>query len=79
LKALHAGTKHVAGSVTRGDETRKRMIAETGFKLIPRGLEGFAPLAAQAGFNIAKVENAMLSDQVLLSPVAVSPAPFLPS
>ncbi|HEX3486108.1 MAG TPA: hypothetical protein VHT51_13685 [Micropepsaceae bacterium] len=82
LKALHAdggGAKQVAGSVTRGDETRKRMIAETGFTLIPRGLEGFAPLAAQAGFSIAKVENAMLSDQVLLSAVAVSPAPFLPS
>ncbi|HXJ00089.1 MAG TPA: hypothetical protein VNH44_02625 [Micropepsaceae bacterium] len=67
LRADGAGAKYVAGSVTRGDETRKRLIAETGFKLFPRGVEGFAPLAAKAGFTIAKVETAMLSDQVLLS------------
>jgi len=69
LKALAAGgagAKLVAGSVTRADEMRRRMIAATPLKLYPRGLEGFAPLASQAGFAIAKVEPSLLSDQVLL-------------
>ncbi len=42
------------------------MIAQSKFKLIPRGIEGFAPLAARAGFEIAQIEEAGLSDQVLL-------------
>lgn len=69
LKALHAngaGVHLVAGSVTCADETRRRMIAETRFKLIPRGIAGFAPLAAEAGFGIAKAQSALLSEQVLL-------------
>ena len=68
LRADGAGARLVAGSVTRDDETRRRMIAETQFKLIPRGLTGFAPLATRAGFAIAKVEPAWLSDQVPLRP-----------
>jgi hypothetical protein len=68
LRADGAGAHLVAGSVTRDDETRRRMIAETRFKLVPRGLAGFAPLATRAGFAIAKVEPAWLSDQVLLRP-----------
>jgi hypothetical protein len=69
LRALHAhgtGVRLVAGSVTRADEARRRMIAQTRFKLIARGLAGFAPLVAQAGFRIAKSEPALLSDQVML-------------
>jgi hypothetical protein len=66
LRANGADVRLVAGSVTRADETRRRMIAETRFKLVPRGLAGFAPLVAQAGFRIAKAESALLSDQVLL-------------
>ena len=66
LKAGGAGAIVVAGSVTRADEMRRRLIANTQFKLFPRGIEGFAPLASQAGFAIAKVETALLSDQVLL-------------
>jgi hypothetical protein len=72
LRALHAkaaGARLVAGSVTRADETRRRMIAQTRFKLIARGVAGFAPLAAQAGFRIAESEPALLSDQVLLRPL----------
>jgi hypothetical protein len=71
LEALRqdgAGARLVTGSVTRDDETRRRMIAETRFRLMPRGLAGFAPLAARAGFAVAKVEQAWLSDQVLLRP-----------
>jgi hypothetical protein len=59
--------------VTRDDETRRRMIAATGFKLVPRGLAGFAPLAERAGFEVAKVETAHVSDQVLLRPAADHP------
>jgi hypothetical protein len=69
LKALHAdgsGARLVAGSVTCADETRRRMMTETRFKLVPRGIAGFAPLAAQAGFRIAKAQSALLSEQVLL-------------
>jgi hypothetical protein len=69
LRANGSGVHLVAGSVTCADETRRRMIAETRFKLVPRGIAGFAPLAAQAGFRIAKVESALLSDQVLLHPL----------
>ena len=74
LRALHAngsGVRLVAGSVTCADESRRRMIAQSRFKLIPRGIEGFAPLAAQAGFRIAEVASAGLSDQVLLRPVRI--------
>jgi hypothetical protein len=69
LQALHAGgARLVAGSVTSADESRRRTITASKFKLIPRGLEGFAPLAARGGFVIAKTEPAQLSDQVLLIP-----------
>jgi len=66
LRANGTGVRLVAGSVTSADDTRRRMIAETRLKLFPRGLAGFAPLVAQAGFRIAKVESALVSDQVLL-------------
>jgi hypothetical protein len=68
MRADGAGARLVTGSVTRDDETRRRMIAETQFKLIPRGLALFAPLATRAGFAIVKAEPAWLSDQVLLRP-----------
>ncbi|MBV8839222.1 MAG: hypothetical protein JO000_22025 [Alphaproteobacteria bacterium] len=42
------------------------MIANTRFKLHPRGLAGFAPLAARAGYDIARSEGGLFSDQVLL-------------
>jgi hypothetical protein len=67
LKALRAaGVTYVAGSVTTADENRRRTITASRFKLIPRGLEGFAPLAARAGYEIARAETAQLSEQVLL-------------
>ena len=69
LKALRAGgARLVAGSVTSSDEIHRRRITASRFKLIPRGIEGFAPLAARAAFTIARVEAAQLSDQVLLHP-----------
>jgi hypothetical protein len=69
LKALHAnggGARLVVGSVTRADETRQRLIGASQFKLIPRGIDGFAPLATQAGFTIRKARETIWSDQVEL-------------
>jgi len=75
LAALReASVEIVAGSVTSSSAMRKRMIAATRFRLHPRGLEGFAPLSARAGYDIAKAEPAVLSDQVLLRPAAAGGA-----
>jgi len=62
------GVAIVAGSVTSGSELRKQMIAQTRFKLYPRGLEGFAPLAARGGYAVVRSEPALFSDQALLRP-----------
>jgi len=64
-----ANVDAVAGSVTSSDERRRRLLTSSRFKLFPRGLEGFAPLAGRAGYRIARSEPAQLSDQVLLTPV----------
>jgi hypothetical protein len=68
--ALRASEKVtlVAGSVTSADKARKRMIANSRFKLYPRGAGGLSPLVARGGFAIVKIESAPLSDQVLLRP-----------
>lgn len=69
LEALRAGgVALIAGSVTSNDETHRRRISASRFKLIPRGLAGFAPLADRGGYRIARAETAQLSDQVLLRP-----------
>lgn len=60
--------RFVAGSVTRADETRRRLVASTRFKLILRGLAVFALLAERAGFSIEKVSSTVWSDQVLMRP-----------
>lgn len=66
LRADGRGARHVVGSVTRADDFRRRMLAISRIRLIPRGLEGFGPLAAQAGYTIVETRPAMLSDQVAL-------------
>lgn len=70
LRVLHESARFVAGSVTSSDEIRKRMIAMSGFQVIPRGLDGFKPLADAARFTFARSEPALLSDQVLLVPAS---------
>jgi len=60
----------VAGSVTSSSKVRKRMIAQTRFRLFARGLEGFAPLAERSGYAIAESRTAVVSEQVLLRPRA---------
>jgi len=67
LEAMSAaGVDVVAGSVTSASDIRKRMIAVTRFRLFPRGLDGFAPLARAGGYAIAASAPAVLSEQVLL-------------
>ena len=71
LTALaRAGVPIVAGSVTSSSDVRKRMIAQTRFRLFARGLEGFAPLAERSGYAIAESRTAVVSEQVLLRPRA---------
>jgi hypothetical protein len=70
LKALHdGGAKAVVGSVTNADPVRRRSIIGSRFKLLPRGLDGFRPLAVRGGFCIARSEPTPLGDQVLLAPI----------
>jgi hypothetical protein len=67
LTALaRAGVPIVSGSVTSSSEARKRMIEQTRFRLFARGLEGFAPLAEQSGYEIAESRSVVMSEQVLL-------------
>jgi hypothetical protein len=69
LRVLHENARFVAGSVTSSDAIRRRMITMSGFQVIPRGLDGFRPLAEAARFTIVRSEPALLSDQVLLRPL----------
>ena len=70
LKTLRdGGVRLVAGSVTNNDEARRRAIAASGFKLKPRGVSGFRPLAARGGYAIARVEPSHMSAQVQLRPL----------
>jgi hypothetical protein len=63
----------VAGSITSSSEVRKRMIAQTRFRIFARGLEGFAPLAERSGYEIGESRTAVVSEQVLLRPRATMP------
>jgi hypothetical protein len=72
LATLHhggRGAKLVVGSVTGADPIRRQSITGTRFKLVPRGLDGFRPLAEGSGFRIARSEPTPLGDQVLLCPI----------
>ena len=68
LRVLHeAGAELVVGSVTRDDRARARLVGADRFKVVPRGLRGFAPLAARAGFAVGEpVLSTVWSDQVRL-------------
>jgi len=69
LAALRAGgTALVVGSVTSAEAAHRRAVAFGRLQLQPRGAEGFAPLAARAGWRIARLERTPISDQVLLRP-----------
>ena len=64
----YGGTKAVVGSVTNADPVRRRSVTGSRFKLLPRGLDGFRPLAERSGFRIARSEATPLGDQILLCP-----------
>ena len=69
LEALAAdltNVKFVVGSVTCSDPLRRASIKRTHFKVVPRGVEGFRPLAEKTGFELIRVEHTPLSDQVVL-------------
>lgn len=71
LKALREGgeaLKVIAGSVTRSDDLTRKMYAHGAIKLVHRGLDRFADLAKQGGFDLVHSEPALTSDQVLLRP-----------
>jgi hypothetical protein len=71
LKVLNSrrhGAQLVVGSVTRDDELRRRNMEQSRIKLIPRGIKGFRPLAAQAGFALVETRPTIWSDQVLMVP-----------
>jgi hypothetical protein len=65
---LAGGVRIVAGSVTASHEGRRRLTTPSRIKVIPRGLDGFAPLAARGGWRVASAESAELSHVVLLEP-----------
>jgi hypothetical protein len=70
LRALHDnGAKVIVGSVTSADPLRRQSLAGSRFKLMPRDLDGFRPLAERGGFRIARSEATPLGDQVLLYPI----------
>jgi hypothetical protein len=72
LQALHNagnGAKLVVGSVTSADALHRQAMAGSRFKLMPRGLDGFRPLAERGGFHIARSAATPLGDQVLLCPI----------
>lgn len=70
LRAMRAGgVRLVTGSVTRADDLARRILAHSRYRLMPRGADGFVPLARAGGFILSRAESAVMSDQVLLAPV----------
>jgi hypothetical protein len=68
LRALHSRAAIVVGSVTSNQPLRRQQIRTTRFSLHPRGLEGFRPLAEQAGYVVDRAKITPLSDHVILRP-----------
>ncbi|MER2536174.1 MAG: hypothetical protein ABTQ31_13545 [Rhizobiaceae bacterium] len=66
LNANGAGARYVAGSVTRGVESRQGFVGADRFSLIPRGLAVFAPLARRAGYAVGESRPGAWSDQIQL-------------
>jgi hypothetical protein len=56
----------VVGSVTRNDAPFRHVQAVSNAALVPRGLERFRSLAAEADFTVERVIERPFSDQVLL-------------
>ena len=56
----------MVGSVTRNDETSRRLRRGATHAIRPRGLEVFSALAARSGWRIGRAIGRPLSDQVVL-------------
>jgi hypothetical protein len=56
----------MVGSVTRDDDTSRRLRQGSGHAIRPRGLEIFRAMAARSGWRIARAIGRPLSDQVVL-------------
>ncbi len=56
----------MAGSVTRADETNRRLGRQGRFATRPRGLAVFRALAARSGWQVTRAIERPLSDQVVL-------------
>jgi hypothetical protein len=75
LRVLRAhDVRPITGSVTRADDITVGMLTTSLFKLVPRGIEAFSALVRRAGYSVARVEPALLSDQVMLRPDGDLPA-----
>ena len=68
LRVLHSRVKLIVGSVTSDQPIRREQIRTMHFALYPRSVEGFQPLATQAGYTIDRAEVTPLSDQIALGP-----------
>jgi hypothetical protein len=68
LRALHSSAKLIVGSVTSNQPIRREQIRTMHFALHPRGIEGFRPLATQAGYVFDRTEITPLSDQITMRP-----------
>jgi hypothetical protein len=71
LQALRSGRNVVlvGGTVTRPDPLTREFMTTSRFKLVPREADEFAALVKRAGFTVAQMESALLSNQVLLRPI----------
>ena len=65
LKQL-ADARVIVGSVTRADEMMREVLRDSTMPLVMRGHAAFATLAAQAGWQVARVVERIMSDQVAL-------------
>ena len=60
------GASVIVGSVTRADALMQEMQRDSPIPLVMRGHAAFAPLAARAGWKVARVIERIISDQVAL-------------
>jgi hypothetical protein len=65
LKQL-ADARVIVGSVTRADEMMREVLRDSTMPVVMRGHAAFATLAAQAGWQVARVVERIMSDQVAL-------------
>jgi len=68
LEALRGSLECFVGSVTRDDETMKRLMNMSTAATRPRGITVFRELARNAGWEVSRFIERPLSDQVVLTP-----------